>query len=60
MRLLERVVRHRVFVGKEAGFRFVEEVLLQAVLRLPHQSARRIPEMDLLHLSTVRVVRGHN
>ena len=50
MRLLARVVRHRVFEGKEAGFRFVEEVLHQAVQHLPRLSARRIPEMDLLHL----------
>ena len=32
MRLLERAVRHQVFVGREVGFRFVEEVLPQAVL----------------------------
>ena len=50
MRLLVQAARHRVFVGREVGFRFVEEVLLQAVLHLPHRSARRIPEMGLLHL----------
>ena len=50
MRLLARVVRHRVFEGREVGFRLVEEVLRPAVRHLPHLSARYIPEMDLLHL----------
>ena len=50
MRLLARVVRHRVFEGREVGFRLVEGVLRPAVRRLPRLSARYIPEMDLLHL----------
>ena len=50
MRLLARVVRLREFEGREVGFRLVGEVLRPAVRHLPRQSARCIPEMDLLHL----------
>ena len=50
MRLLARVVRHRVFGGKEVGSRLVEEALRPAVRHLPRLSARYNPEMDLLHL----------
>ena len=50
MRLSARVVRHQEFAGRGVGFRFVEEVLRPAARHLPRQSARYIPEMDLLHL----------